>query len=319
MCAQPGEVALGLFVVLAATDQRLHFGVPGLDADLQLQRAGRKTRDQCAQALGQAIGDQLEVRVHGIVGRRLDAPEEEAQDRLAGRAAQVEGAVDELEESCPALVQPPHLQQEALRIERHRGAVERGQAELAPERATARGFDIEDAMAQVVVAEPGVGRLQLVGCERLAGDQPRGRGLTVEHLPAQLRERHVAGAGDHEIGVAADRLRIGFVADFRAAQHQRELRRDAPQDGHQPRGFFGVPDVDPESDDPRRALENALGQRLAARADHELQDLAARLQRSHVRVQVAQPERCVAVSAVQRDEEDVGHGAHSVASPARRR
>jgi len=60
---------------------------------------------------------------------------------------------------------------------------------------------------------------------RIAGERP----------PAQFRERQIAGAGDQEVGVVADRLRIGLVADLGAAQYQREVRCDALQDRNRAR------------------------------------------------------------------------------------
>ena len=136
-------------------------------------------------------------------------------------------------------------------------------------------------------------------------------GAPSSKLPAQPGERHVAGAGDHEVGVAADLLRSGLVADLRASHHQPELRRDQREQRDQPGGVLDVPDVDAEADDQRPSREDALGQRLGRGADDELQQLAARLQRAHVGVQVAQTQRRVAVAGIQRDEQDVGHGARA--------
>ena len=54
--AQPAEVVGGLGVVLLAADQRLHLGVEGLDADLELQRARRELGDASFSASGRWSG-----------------------------------------------------------------------------------------------------------------------------------------------------------------------------------------------------------------------------------------------------------------------
>jgi hypothetical protein len=45
LLGQPADVVGGLLVVLLAADQRLHRGIEALDADLELQRAGREFGD----------------------------------------------------------------------------------------------------------------------------------------------------------------------------------------------------------------------------------------------------------------------------------
>src|SRR5690606_17760860 len=165
------------------------------------------------------------------------------------------------------------------------GTVERRQAELTPERASARRLDVDDAMAQVFVAVERIRRLQRVGRDRLAGDDPLRRPGAREQLAAQLREGHVGGSGDHEVGVAADLLRFGLVADLGAADDELYLGRDARQDRDQPRGLLDVPDVDAEADDPRLPREDALGQRFGARADDELDELSSLPQRAQTTVQ----------------------------------
>src|SRR3569623_722245 len=59
---QPADIMLGLLVVLTAADARLHLWIEALDADLELQRAGRKADDERAQTLGQMVGYQLEMQ-----------------------------------------------------------------------------------------------------------------------------------------------------------------------------------------------------------------------------------------------------------------
>ena len=139
---QPADVLGRFFIVLAPADQRLHLGVEALDADLELQRAGREFGDGLLERFRQVVGHQLEVGVDRVIRRRLDLVEEELHDAQAGLDVQVEGAVDELEQARAFLIHRLHLGQEGIQGEGPGRLVQRGQAEFALERAAARGFHI---------------------------------------------------------------------------------------------------------------------------------------------------------------------------------
>ena len=121
--------------------------VEGLDADLELQRAGRKARDRRLQRLGQVIRNQFEVQERGVVGTRRDQPEEELEDAHRGRRLEVERAVDELEVTRAALVQVRQFGQQRLERKGPGGPVQGGQAELALERTAARCLDVDRPVA----------------------------------------------------------------------------------------------------------------------------------------------------------------------------
>ena len=223
--AQPAEVGFGGGVVLAPGDPALHGDVEGLDADLELQRAGRKARDRRLQRLGQVIRDQFEVQERRVVGTRRDQPEEELEDAHRGRHLEVERAVDELEVARAALVQARQFGQQRLERKGPRGPVERGQAELALERAAARGLDVDRPVRQVRVGVLAVRQRQAFQRRLLAGVHPVQRPRAVQQGRGQPRERHVAPSGDHVVGEPADLLRLDFVADFRPADDHDDARR----------------------------------------------------------------------------------------------
>ena len=146
---QPAQVGLGRFVLLAPRDQRLHLDIEGLDADLELQRARRKSRQPPAQRRRQVIRYQFEVQERWIVRRTFNPLQEEVQDRGRGLDAQIEGPVDELVAPCTALPERFEFLQETIERERPRGPVQRRQAELALEGASARRLDIDVTMPEV--------------------------------------------------------------------------------------------------------------------------------------------------------------------------
>ena len=304
---QPGQVLLGAPIVLSAADQCLDLRVPGLDADLELQAAGRKARDQLAQRRRQMVGHQLEVREHRVVGRRLDPFQEKAQDRRAGVRLQVEGAVDESEVPGAPRVQGVERLQHPGQRERPGGLVERRQAELAFERTAARGFQVEMAFAQVAIAVLVIGQGDCVEVRAVAGDHLHQRSRSVEQLAGQSGESLLGCAGDDVIGQRADRLRPGLVAHLGPAQHDRHLGRDPAQHLDQPGGLLDVPDVDPEADHPRRLREQFLDHVLGPRADHEFHDRRAFAQPAQVRAQAAQPQRGMGMTGVEAAEDQFRH------------
>ena len=138
MVDQPAQIGFASLVVLPARDAFLHVGVETLDADFELQHAGRKLRDQFLQAIRQMIGNDLEVQKQ-IVGQTI---EEKLQDGQRGVDFEIEGPVYEFEIARAALVERFHFAKKGRELEGLGRFVERAQAELAFERAAARSFDI---------------------------------------------------------------------------------------------------------------------------------------------------------------------------------
>ena len=68
--AQKIKIICHPLVILPATDERADFGIECLDADLKLQRSGRKFCDDFTQLGGQAVGNHLEMKKHsGLIAR----------------------------------------------------------------------------------------------------------------------------------------------------------------------------------------------------------------------------------------------------------
>ena len=137
--------------------QRADAFVEGLDAQLELERAGRETGDHLAQALGQAVGHQLEMKEPA----RLMACEEEFEDGAAGLDVEVEGAVHKFELPDAACQQVLEVGKQGRQWRLAHRDVERGKAKLAGERAAARGLDVDDPVGDVPVIIEVVGQSQL--------------------------------------------------------------------------------------------------------------------------------------------------------------
>ena len=120
------------------------------------------------------------------------------------------------------------LGEEGVERERPRGLVQRRQAELALERAAARGFDVEGAVGDVVVGDT-ASRACLISA--IGGCTPAWTFISgfgpLQDLAAQLGEGDVAPAGDQVVGQLHDLLFGGLVRHFRPAEHDR--RPPAPR------------------------------------------------------------------------------------------
>ena len=139
-------------------------------------------------------------------------------------SVEIEGAVHKLELPHAAVEQ-------ALQVLEQRGQgslphrdVERREAELARERAAARGLDIDDAVRHVLVVVEIVGQRELRELGQLGGDDLAGGPFPREQLRADLGELQVRLAGDDVVGQLHDGLGLGFVADLRPAEDDRDVR-----------------------------------------------------------------------------------------------
>src|SRR5205823_11829216 len=128
--AQKTDVIGQPVIVLPAADQSANFRIEGLNADLQLQCAGRKPRDQFAQGVRKPVGNHFKMDEQaGPV-----ALMKKLKDGFADADIQVERAVNKLEKLHPTLEQSiERIQQGGQRELPHRN-VQRGEAEFAGER-----------------------------------------------------------------------------------------------------------------------------------------------------------------------------------------
>ena len=200
MRVQPAQIVLGALVVLLARDVRLHLRVPRLDADLELQCPGRKARNARLQFVGQMIGNQLEVREAWVVGPRLDALQKEFEDGERRAHVEVERAIDEFEGACAALVQGGQFGEESFQREGQRRAIERRQAELALERAAARGLDEEVATRDILVRVVGIGKFEFREVGHLTGEDLRLWRDALKQHPGKAVEGEVALPRHHMVG-----------------------------------------------------------------------------------------------------------------------
>src|ERR1700679_1777806 len=104
-----------------------------------------------------------------------------------------------------------------------------------------------------------------------------------------------------------DRLPFRFIADFRPAEDDLDVRPHAP-DGRDHLGRFRhVPDIDAEADDPGFAGEQDFRDVQRTLVDVKLRDYRARLQFAEIGEEITQPERGVDELRVECGEDDVRH------------
>ena len=123
--AQPAKIGLGAVVVLAPADQACDLRIPGLDADLELQRAFRETDDDIAQPIGKMVWNQLEMGKAQVCRIGSMFLEKKIEDREAVVDTKIEGTVDEAEAPGAALIHELELMQEWLQGKRDGCAIQR--------------------------------------------------------------------------------------------------------------------------------------------------------------------------------------------------
>ncbi len=187
---------------------------------------------------------------------RLAAFEEELQDRAADAKIQIERPVDELELARPSIQQPLHRREKLIEVGLPDGNVERRQTEFTGIRASARSFDVDHAVRDVLVGVKIVRKLQSIQLRQCGFNDSCVRRSAVQNRFAQRRERHIGFAADHKIGQSRNRLRISFVTDFRPADDDRDIRPHTFQIGDQPSHWLDIPDVDAQANDLRFVLKN---------------------------------------------------------------
>ena len=147
MRAEPTEILLGFRVVLAAADPLGDFLVEGLDADFELQRAGREFLDEDTQRFAKPVGHHLEMEEQPW----LITVEEELEYGGAAFQVEVECAVNEFEMAAAAVEKSLHGGEKPVERKLPDRFVEGGETEIAFVGTTSRRFDVNDAMRNVVV------------------------------------------------------------------------------------------------------------------------------------------------------------------------
>ena len=313
---QEAEVVEGLAEILASLDPLADRVVEGLDPDLELEAAGRKTGDKLAQPGREAIGDHLKV------DEEVDAAaylvEEELEDRRAAGEVEVEGPVDELEAPRAAGDEPLEGFDEPRQGEGADLLVERGEAELAAVGAAAGGLDVEHPLAEIVVAVELVGQGERLEIGETTVDDPLERAPPGEEARTELREGALALAADDVVDVGEPGLVVDLVADLRTADDDGQRGRQAAEELDDLPAELDVPDVDAEADDPRLVGEDGLDDVDRPELDRELEHRRLAPQRAHVGEEVAQAEGGVGVLRVECRQDDRRHG-DMVAAEGRRR
>ena len=280
----------------------LHVDVETLNADLKLQDTGWKLRNHVLELVRQVIGNHFKVNKQA----RHHPVQEELQYPHRGIDLQIEGAIHKLEVARAALVQRLQLDQKRIQIKGPGGFVQRAQAKLALERATTRGFDVQQAVRQIVIRVLAVRKLDVIQRRLFACDDFHQRLRAVQERAAQLGKAHITPAGDDVICKLHDGLLIHLMADLGAAQNDPDI---GPRDSEQPHHLAGlrhVPDVHAETDDARRQRQQRVHDVLRLARNREFTQGRLRLQVAHVRQQVAQAERGMNVLGIERRQNDGG-------------
>ena len=166
---------------------------------------------------------------------RLITVEEKLENGGAGFQIEVECAVNEFELAAAAVEKALHGGEKSVERKLADRFVEGGETELAFVGTTSRGFDVNDAMREVVVGVEIVrqrerGEVGKRRAGRRSGRKSKGmsrskrrRGRRGKELAAKLGESKVGFAGDDVVGEARDFLLVGFVTDFGAAENDDEV------------------------------------------------------------------------------------------------
>jgi hypothetical protein len=281
--AEETEVIFEAIEVLSAADCVGDVLIEGLDADFELKGAWWKLDDPLPQGVGEPVGDHLEVQEEiGAI-----AFEEESEDGAAGFDVQIERAINELERFDATREESFEGREEAGKRKGANCGVEGREAELAREGAAAGGFDIDDAMGDVVVGVEVVRQAELVQVRQGRVDEFGAGALMIEEVMAEAWESKVGFAGDDVIGELNDGLVRGFMGDFGAAEDDEETWAKPFKECDEFGGGCDVPDVDAEAKDERICLEDAFGDIERALLEIELDELGTGLEGTEVSEEVA--------------------------------
>ena len=183
--SEPPDRGEQLFHVLLPLDSGVHLRVGGLDAHLELEHPPRRLIQKREQLLVQQVAHHLEMKLHC---RKSRQPAEQPQHPPA---AQVEGAVQELDAARPPFDQLAHRFAHLILGEEPHLLVQRGKAKRAGERASSRGFQVHQTVLQVGVIFLQVGQLLQRGQLRpVFGPASAGRGVWGAPARANLQQFH---------------------------------------------------------------------------------------------------------------------------------
>ena len=297
------EIVRQLVVVLPSADQSAHFGIEGLYADLELQRARRKPGNHVAQRVGEPVGNHLEM--HKLA--RAVPFVEKLQNRFADADVQVEGAVHKFELFHAAVEQSLESVEQRGQGKLPHGNVQGRQAEFAGKRTAARGFHVNHPMRHVVLGVQVVRQSQPVQIRRFGGDDFLRRGVAGQQLGANPGEFQIRLARDHVVGQPHDFLCLDLETDFRSAQDDGEVGPHPFQRGDDLRRLRNVPDVNSEADDFGASRQQHFHDIERSLLDVELDQAGARFQIAQVSQQITQAKGGVNVFCVQCGQDDVGH------------
>ena len=156
--AQEAEVVRGAFEVLRAADGFKDLRIERLQADFELEGAGRKAREDFAQFGGKAVGQHFEVEEEA--GELRQAFKKEGKDFDGAGDVEIERAVAELELPRAASEKLVERGEQGGHGEEADGRIVGRDAVIAAHGAAARGFDVEQAVGEIGVGVFVVGELE---------------------------------------------------------------------------------------------------------------------------------------------------------------
>src|SRR6476646_9394169 len=166
----------------------------------------------------------------------LIAFEEELEQSPADVEIQVEGPIHELEMLHAAIEQLLQFGQKLIERGLANGNIQRGETKLARERTAARGFHVNDPVCDIGVVVEVIRQFELAKLGQWRGNNLCRRWVSAEQEMAKFREFEVGFTGDNEISQLHDLLLVGFVAHFRSAEDDLNLRPNALDRGNHFRG-----------------------------------------------------------------------------------
>ncbi len=132
--------------------------------------------------------------------------EKEPKDRLADVKVEIEGSINELELFDAPVQQFLHAAQKLIQWGVANRNIERGQTELASERATSGRLDINDPMGDVLIGVVGIGGCQILKPGRLRFDDFVERAFPRQEIAAQGGKGQIRFTTNGVIGFVNDGL-----------------------------------------------------------------------------------------------------------------
>src|SRR6185295_8710189 len=303
---QEPEIPGKFLEILSAADEPADFGLECLDSNLELQCARGKLFDDFPQGVGQTVRDHFEVDEQ----IRPEPFAEEMQNRAADFEIQVERAIHKLELFDASVQQFLEAFEERGEGDLPHRDVQRRQAELAREWATARRLNVDDAMRDVLVRIKIVRQRDFFQVRQFGMNDFLWWRVARQQPAANISERQISLASDHVVRAPHNLLLIDFKTHLGSAEDDRDVGSDALQSRNDLRSLRNIPDVNSEADDLRLLGDQHFNQIQRSLIDVEFDQTGAGLQFSEIRQQISEAKRGVRVSGVQRRQHNVRHGAN---------